>query len=184
MERWARTPTCALTLVQGDLTQAEVDAVVNAANSSLLGGGGVDGALHRAAGPALLEACRALPARQGVRCPPGEARLTGGFRLPARVVIHAVGPIFNTTPDPHGTLRRAHEASLALAVQQGCERVAFPALSCGAYGFPAEEAAPIAMEAAAGAADTVREVRFVLFSSDLYAAFRSAALARFGPPVS
>ena len=183
MEWWARTEGCALTLDQGDLTRAGVDAVVNAANSGLLGGGGVDGAIHRAAGPELLEACRALPAPNGVRCPPGEARLTGAFRLAARVVIHAVGPVYGASPDPHGTLLRAHRSCLALAQEHGCTSVAFPALACGIYGFPAREAAPIAMEAAASAAETFQELRFVLFSPEMYAVFREAAVDRFGQPL-
>lgn len=182
MERWARTATSALILDQGDLTRAEVDAVVTAASPDLLGCGGVDAAVHRAAGPELLDACRALPARQGVRCDPGDARVTAGFRLSARIVIHAVGPVYGSSPDPHQTLQQAYLSCLDLARQHGCRSVAFPALSCGVHGFPAAEAASLAMEAV-GVAKAPQEVRFVLFSAPLYAAFRAAAVARFGEPL-
>lgn len=181
MERWAR-PGGALTLDRGDLTRAQVDAIVNAANSGLLGGGGVDGAIHRAAGPDLLDACRRLPKTKGVRCPPGGARLTPGFRLPARFIIHAVGPIYRSDPDPAATLLRAHRSSLELALAHECASVAFPAISCGVYGFPMHEAAPLAMQAVSLYAGALAEVRFVLFSDEIYAAFREAAVDRFGQP--
>ncbi len=177
----ARTPAGALTLTQGDLATAEADAVVNAvvnaANGSLLGGGGADGALHRAAVPAVLEACRALPAGKGIRCPPGEARLAGGYGLPARVVILAVGPVYRATADPPPSA-------------QGEPRAREPAgmrtdrLSCGADGFPPAEASAIAMEVVADAVASIREVRFVLFSPDPSAAFRAAAVARFKASLS
>jgi O-acetyl-ADP-ribose deacetylase (regulator of RNase III) len=152
-----------VTVVQGDITKQEVDAIVNAANSTLTGGGGVDGAIHRAAGRELLEACRAIPQLSpGVRCPTGQARITPGFRLPARYVIHTVGPIYSRDPDPERSLRSALESSLQLAVQHGCRTVAVPAISCGAYGYPEEKAAAILIETAA-AAEGLDEVRFVLF---------------------
>jgi O-acetyl-ADP-ribose deacetylase (regulator of RNase III) len=129
-----------------DITTLTVDAIVNAANETLLGGGGVDGAIHRAAGRELLEACRALAeVRPGVRCPTGEARLTPGFGLPARFVIHTVGPIWRGGQAGEAELlARCYRASLALAERHGIESIAFPAISCGAYGYPLEAAAAIA----------------------------------------
>ena len=160
-------------LVQGDITRQPVDAVVYAANSTLLGGGGVDGAIHRAAGPELLHACRIIGG-----CPPGQARITPGFRLRARYVIHTVGPVYRG--GSHGeaeVLAAAHRASLALASQHGLSTVAFPAISTGIYGYPLDLAAPIAI-------GTVRDVleqdgqitlvRFVLWSPDALAAFTRA----------
>ncbi|MGE5177093.1 MAG: O-acetyl-ADP-ribose deacetylase [Hyphomicrobiales bacterium] len=149
----------------GDITREAVDAIVNAANESLLGGGGVDGAIHRAAGPELLEACRALGG-----CPTGEARITPGFRLPARWVIHTVGPVWRGgTRGERELLRRCYVSSLDLAAQNGARTIAFPCIATGAYGFPADDAAAIAVEA-------VRErlrhdpaivlVRFVCFRPD------------------
>ena len=138
-------------LVEGDITAQEVDAIVNAANSPLLGGGGVDGAIHRAAGPQLVEACRDVPeVRPGVRCPTGEARLTPGFRLPARYVVHTVGPVWRggTHNEPE-LLASCYRNALALARPHGIHSMAFPAISCGVYGYPVEQAADIA----------VREVR-------------------------
>jgi O-acetyl-ADP-ribose deacetylase len=131
-------------VVSGDITALEVDAIVNAANSSLLGGGGVDGAIHRAAGPGLLAECRELGG-----CPTGEARLTRGHALKARYVIHTVGPVWSGGHDgEHELLRRCYESSLALAEMHGVETLAFPAISTGAYGFPREAAAVIATETA------------------------------------
>lgn len=134
-------------IVQADITTLAVDAIVNAANESLLGGGGVDGAIHRAAGPALLDACRALPqVRPGVRCPTGEARITPGFDLPARHVIHTVGPVWqggeSGEPD---LLASCHWESLRLAAEHGLARIAFPAISCGVYGYPVAPASAIAV---------------------------------------
>lgn len=136
----------ALVLVRGDLTRADADAIVNAANSGLLGGGGVDGAIHRAAGPRLLDACRAIVARIG-SLPAGQAVLTPGFDLPARHVIHTVGPIWRggAAGEPE-LLRSAYAQSLRLARENGLDSVAFPAISCGAYGYPLPLAAPLALE--------------------------------------
>ena len=132
----------------GDITRLSVGAIVNAANETLLGGGGVDGAVHRAAGPELLEACRSFPeVRPGVRCPTGEARITPGFRLPARFVIHTVGPVWRGGgAGEDDALASAYRSSLARAAEQGLGTIAFPAISTGVYGFPADRAARIAVE--------------------------------------
>ena len=136
-----------LRALQADITRCDVDAIVNAANPSLLGGGGVDGAIHRAAGADLLRACRALPeSRPGVRCPTGEARITPGFGLPARHVIHTVGPIWQD--GQHGEpalLAACYRNALALAQAHGLASIAFPAISCGVYGYPPDAAVAIAV---------------------------------------
>lgn len=178
MQRFRLTPGCALVVQEGDLTRAEVDAVVNAANERMLGGGGVDGAIHRAAGRELLEACRAVPeVRPGVRCPTGEARITPGFRLPARFVIHAVGPVYSRPEGSAPLLRAAYRSSLELANAHGLASVAFPAISCGIYGYPAGEAAEISIGAAQEHAGDLAEVRFVLFGESMYRAWVDAASA-------
>lgn len=151
--------------VQGDITKQDVDAIVNAANTSLLGGGGVDGAIHRAAGRELLEACRKIGG-----CPTGDARITPGFRLVARHVIHTVGPVWGGggRGEP-ALLRSCYEQSFALAVEHGLRSIAFPSISTGAYRFPIERAARIAVDAArdhAGSAAPLKLVRFVCFSAD------------------
>jgi len=130
-----------ISVIEADITRLALDAIVNAANESLLGGGGVDGAIHRAAGPELLAACRAIGF-----CPTGEARITPGFRLPARWVIHTVGPVWRGGRSGEAALLAScHRASLALALQQQAASVAFPAISCGIYGYPIDEAARIAL---------------------------------------
>ena len=156
-------PITVIEAIQGDITKQDVDAIVNAANSSLSGGGGVDGAIHRAAGRELLEACRKIGG-----CPTGEARITPGFRLPARHVIHAVGPVWDggTRGEP-ALLRACYERSLALAVEHGLRSIAFPSISTGAYRFPIDRAARIAVDAVrAHAASTtpLDLIRFVCFS--------------------
>jgi O-acetyl-ADP-ribose deacetylase (regulator of RNase III) len=164
-----------VTVVSGDLTQQQVDAIVNAANQRMLGGGGVDGAIHRAAGPRLVEACRAVPeVRPGVRCPTGEARITPGFDLPATYVIHTVGPIYASHPDPAGALAAAHRSSLALAEDSGVRTIAFPAISCGVYGYPLDEAAQIAVGVAREREWGLDEIRFVLFGDDTDRAYKRA----------
>ena len=170
-------------LVQGDITRQDTDAIVNAANPSLLGGGGVDGAIHRAGGPEILEECRKLGG-----CPPGEARITTGGRLAARYVIHAVGPVYydGKSGEP-AKLASAYHSSLELARRHGLRSVAFPSISTGAYGYPVEEAAPIALRTVI---DYLRQhsgielVRFVLYDTPTYAVYERAlrALAIEQPP--
>lgn len=135
-----------LSIVTGDITRIEVDAIVNAANERMLGGGGVDGAIHRAAGPELLTACKAVPEiRPGIRCPAGEARLTPGFRLPAKYVIHTVGPRWRggSAEEPK-LLASCYRACLQIAVENGIQSIAFPAISTGVFGYPLREACRIA----------------------------------------
>jgi O-acetyl-ADP-ribose deacetylase len=158
-------------IVRGDITTFDVDAIVNAANTTLLGGGGVDGAIHRAAGPELLAECRTLGG-----CLPGQAKITRGYRLSARFVIHAVGPIWRG--GKHGeaqTLANCYRSSLRLAVENEIKTIAFPAISCGAYGYPIQEAAHIALETTReflGATDNMDKVIYVLWGEDVYKAYR------------
>jgi len=153
-----------LEVQQGDITQFDVDAIVNAANTSLLGGGGVDGTIHRAAGPDLLEECRGLGG-----CPTGEARITGGHRLAARHVIHTVGPVYSGKPRDKTLLAACYRNSLQLAADYGLSSIAFPAVSCGVYGYPIEKACKIAVDttlACLEAAPSIARVIFMLFSPD------------------
>jgi O-acetyl-ADP-ribose deacetylase (regulator of RNase III) len=160
-------------LVQGDITAQSVDAIVNAANSSLLGGGGVDGAIHKAGGPTILEECRLLGG-----CETGQAKATGAGRLDARHVIHAVGPIWRGGDHgEYGTLASCHRVSLALASELGCRTVAFPAISTGAFGFPLDRAAEIALAVVADELERrpeLAEVRFVLFDGWALGTFEQA----------
>jgi O-acetyl-ADP-ribose deacetylase len=153
-----------LEAIQGDITTQTVDAIVNAANTTLLGGGGVDGAIHRVAGPELLVECRRLGG-----CPTGEARITRGYRLPARWVIHTVGPVWSGGRRGEAELlRRCYERSLALAEEHGARSVAFPSISTGAYRYPIEQAARIAVDAVRALLErptSVELVRFVCFSA-------------------
>ena len=157
-------------IVQGDITKLEVDAIVNAANQVMLGGGGVDGAIHRAAGHELYEACLKVPeTRPGVRCPTGEARITPGFRLPAKFVIHTVGPVYRD--GQHGEpekLANCYRHSLLLAAENGCHSVAFPCISTGVYGYPIGDAAKIAVQEVGNflMSHGDMEVVFCCFSSD------------------
>jgi O-acetyl-ADP-ribose deacetylase (regulator of RNase III) len=168
-----------LEITRGDLTREGVGAIVNAANSLLMGGGGVDGAIHRAGGPAILEECRAIRARRG-SLPPGQAVITTGGALPARRVIHTVGPVWRGGRAGEAeTLASCYRSSLALADEEGLESVAFPSISTGAFGYPIEESAPVALRAIAEALETARHVRLVrcvLFSeADLDAYGRALA---------
>lgn len=160
-------------VVQGDITQQRVDAIVNAANSSLLGGGGVDGAIHRAAGPELLAECRTLGG-----CPTGQAKITRGYRLPARYVIHTVGPVWHGgQANEDALLASCYRQSLALAVAHGVTTIAFPSISTGAYGFPVERAAPIAIETIADflAQDaTLEKVSVICFDAGTLRAYQAA----------
>ncbi|MEP7184626.1 MAG: O-acetyl-ADP-ribose deacetylase [Rhodanobacter sp.] len=163
-------------IVTADITDLDADAIVNAANSSLLGGGGVDGAIHRAAGPALLEACRALPqSTPGVRCATGEARMTPGFALPARFVIHTVGPIWHGGERGEAELlARCYRNSLRLLRQHRLRTIAFPAISCGVYGYPAAQAAHVAISTLReelGSDDDI-EVTLCCFGAELRNAFQ------------
>ncbi|MCL1076204.1 O-acetyl-ADP-ribose deacetylase [Shewanella dokdonensis] len=133
-------------LVEGDITRAAEDVIVNAANSRLLVGGGVDGAIHRAAGPQLLAECRKIPEIKGERCPVGEARITSAGQLAAHYVVHTVGPIYQSDPTPAAHLAAAYRSSLQLAMAHGCHSVALPAISCGVYGYPLSAAAGIALQ--------------------------------------
>ena len=164
-----------ITLLQGDITEQAVDAIVNAANSSLMGGGGVDGAIHRKGGRAILLECQRLRAttlEQGL--PPGKAVATTAGELKAQWVIHTVGPVYNSNEDRSRLLASCHTESLRVADELGAKTVAFPAISTGVYGYPLELAAPVAINAVLSANTSVDEVRFVLFDSDAYGAFERA----------
>jgi O-acetyl-ADP-ribose deacetylase (regulator of RNase III) len=158
-------------LLLADITKLAVDAIVNAANSTLLGGGGVDGAIHRAAGPNLLAECRTLGG-----CRPGDAKITRGYDLPARFVIHTVGPVWSggTRGEPE-ILANCYRNSLQVAVENGVRTLAFPAISCGAYRYPIADAVRIAVETASEFLrdnDSITSITFAVFSDDLYAAYR------------
>jgi O-acetyl-ADP-ribose deacetylase (regulator of RNase III) len=172
-----------IAIVEGDITELDVDAIVNAANKRMLGGGGVDGAIHRAAGPRLVEECRRVPeVRPGVRCPTGEARLTGGHSLPARFVIHTVGPVWHG--GRHGEdedLANCYRNSLSLAVGHGIRTIAFPAISTGVYGFPVDRAAQIAVREVRTFLNShpeIEQVQLVCFGRAAYAAFETALASR------
>jgi len=162
-------------ILRGDLTMETADAIVNAANQKMLGGGGVDGAIHRAAGPALLKACQAIPeVRPGVRCPTGDARITPGFELSARYVIHTVGPVYSGTGRDAELLASAFRSSIELAINHSLRSIAFPAISCGVYGYPMQDAAAISAKVVGEHAWNLDEIRFVLFSEDAVAAWTRA----------
>lgn len=158
----------------GDITTYDVDAIVNAANSTLLGGGGVDGAIHRAGGPSILDECRAIVARQG-GCPTGEAVITGAGLMPARHVIHTVGPVWGDQPadESDRLLASAYTNSLALAVEHGCRFIAFPNISTGVYGFPKDRAVEVAVGAVTSTAWNLDEVVFVCFDDENLSLYQS-----------
>jgi len=162
--------TTRIQIIKADITRLEVDAIVNAANSTLLGGGGVDGAIHAAAGPGLLRECRTLGG-----CPTGEARITGGYDLPAKYVIHTVGPIWlGGDRGEDGLLANCYKNSLTLAVQNGVKTIAFPSISTGAYGFPVERASRIAVaeiKKFLEADSSIEQVIFVCFNQDVFDAY-------------
>ena len=167
-----------LSLLQGDITRQETDAIVNAANSSLMGGGGVDGAIHRAGGPKILEECKAIVARQG-RLPAGQAVITTGGNLSAKYVIHTVGPIWQGgSRGEDRVLASAYRESLQLARQNNLKSIAFPSISTGAYGYPVREAARVAIRTTAAFLreedSTLEDVRFVLFDSGTFEAYARA----------
>ena len=157
-----------VTLRIGDISRARADAIINAANSAMLGGGGVDGAIHRAAGPGLLEACRQVAPRDGIRCPTGEARITTAGELAARHVIHAVGPRYHFDQSPPALLASAYRNSFELALRNQCLRVAAPAISCGVYGYPLREAAQIALAVCAEDAFRDLEIVFYLYDREIH----------------
>lgn len=166
-------------VLQTDITALDVDAIVNAANETLLGGGGVDGAIHRAAGPGLLVECRALPeVRPGVRCPTGEARITGGHGLRARHVIHTVGPVWHGGRSNEPVrLANCYRNSLALAQENGIASIAFPAISCGVYGYPPELAVPLAVrevQAWLATGESPQRVAFCCFDEAMAQLYRQA----------
>lgn len=167
-----------LVLLRGDITQQDANAIVNAANPGLLGGGGVDGAIHRAAGPELLEQCKQVRALSG-QCAFGDAVITGGGKLKARHVIHAVGPIWRGGHSNESfVLSSAYKKCLELAMEEGVKTIAFPSISTGAYGYPVDLAAPVAIETVASFIldnpDSLEEVRFVLFDDRTFEAYKKA----------
>ena len=164
-----------IALAQGDITKQSTDAIVNAANKSLLGGGGVDGAIHRAGGPEILEECKRIRRdRYPDGLPTGEAVATTGGNLPAKWVIHTVGPVFAKSEDRSHLLATCHSRSLEIADELGAETVAFPAISTGVYGYPLELAAPIALKTVAQSKSRVSEVTFVLLDDSALEAFKTA----------
>lgn len=188
-EKWLTETTInqtRLSLIQGDITRQATDAIVNAANSSLMGGGGVDGAIHRAGGPAILEECKQIVARQG-RLPTGKAVITTGGNLKAKYVIHTVGPIWHggNRGEP-ALLASAYRESLKLAAERNLRSVSFPSISTGAYGYPVDEAARVALGAVISflkeQPTSVKEVVFVLFDSGTLTSYTSALIIYIGNP--
>ncbi len=164
-----------ITLVTGDITEQQADAIVNAANSSLLGGGGVDGAIHRRGGPAILAKCRQLrQTRYPDGLPAGQAVATTAGNLPARWVIHTVGPVYSRKEDRSAVLASCYTSSLRVAGELGARTVAFPAVSAGIYGWPADDAARIAVATVSSAGSQLAEARFVLFTHEMRTAFAQA----------
>lgn len=163
MQRSLKFSFMKLDVIKGDITKLAVDAIVNAANSSLMGGGGVDGAIHRAGGPAILEECKKIVARQG-GCTTGEAVITTGGNLPAKFVIHTVGPVWNGKPKERDLLANCYTNSLQLAVENRCKTIAFPNISTGVYRFPKDEAATIAVKTVDAFLQKNKEIEKVIFA--------------------
>lgn len=161
-------------IINGDITNSKVDAIVNAAKPSLEGGSGVDGAIHCAAGPQLLDECLKIPIVNGVRCPTGEAKLTNAGSLPNRYVIHTVGPIYLENKKPSFYLKMAYTNCIKTALENGCKSIAFPAISCGNYGYPVNEASKIAIESCLAFTSKNIDIYFYLIDSDTLAAFKLA----------
>jgi O-acetyl-ADP-ribose deacetylase (regulator of RNase III) len=167
-------------LTQDDITTLKVDAIVNAANSSLLGGGGVDGAIHRAAGRELYDECYKIPQERGRRCPTGEARITGAYKLPCKKIIHTVGPVYDGDKQCAALLANCYKNSLALATENSLESIAFPNISTGVYGYPKNEAAEIAVktvrEFLAGKLPSIKKINkiiFVCFDKENYTLYKN-----------
>jgi O-acetyl-ADP-ribose deacetylase len=163
-----------ISLIEGDITKACVDAIVNAANPIMLGGGGVDGAIHRAAGPELRELCLKVKTSGSVRCPTGDARITTAANLTAKYVIHTVGPRYQYENHPAQLLTRAYQSSLDLALNRDCESIAFPAISCGVYGYPAQEAAEISASVCCNEEYRNLHIYFYLFNQKLLNIWQAA----------
>ena len=161
-------------IVEGNIVTAPVDAIVNAANPVMLGGGGVDGAIHKAAGSKLLAECKKVPAVNGVRCPFGEARITLAGELSCKYVIHTAGPIYKNETDPAAVLSSSYQHSLALALEHDCKSIAFPAISCGVYRYPAEQAAEIALKVCSNSEFESLQIYFYLFDLKMYQIWKSA----------
>ncbi|XP_075484518.1 uncharacterized protein LOC142524419 isoform X2 [Primulina tabacum] len=173
MVKFPISESSVLKILRGDITEWSVDgssdAIVNPANEGMLGGGGADGAIHRAAGPELSKACyEVAEVRPGIRCPTGEARITAGFRLPASHVIYTVGPIYYIDKNPEASLRNAYRNSLSIAKENGIQNIAFTAISCGVHGYPYDEAATVAISTVKDFAKDFKEVHFVLYSDEIY----------------
>ena len=163
-----------ITLLESDITTAEVDAIVNAANPKMLGGGGVDGAIHKAAGSKLLEECRKVKSVNGIRCPFGEARITPGGNLNCKYVIHTAGPIYRNESDPESVLKASYANSLDLALENSCQSIAFPAISCGAYGYPPKSAARVAIETCSMTKYKNLKIYFYLHGNDMFQIWNKA----------
>ncbi|CAH0992367.1 O-acetyl-ADP-ribose deacetylase [Sinobacterium norvegicum] len=162
-----------LHIIEGDITLATVDAIVNAADPMLLGGGGVDGAIHQAAGPTLLSECLKIKAVRKIRCPVGEARITAAGNLASRYVIHTVGPKYHREEQPQKLLAAAYRQSLSLALENNCQSIAFPAISCGAYGYPIREAAEVAIQTCLADEFKNIDILFYLYGQKNYSIWQS-----------
>jgi len=159
-------------IIEGDITAAKVDAIVNAANPQMLGGGGVDGAIHKAAGPELLKECQKIQVVNGIRCPFGSAKITFAGNLNAKYVIHAVGPVYSSESNPEVTLQKTYESIFKLAIEYHCQSLAIPAISCGAYGFPIKKASVIAINCCRRYPNI--NINFYLLGGEIIHAWKSA----------